>query len=157
MFHDVCGYNKHRCYEKCNAQIYIYKFTVTLCTLFICNNAKFVGWFITYCTIMVWIYRQYTVMTWSWVLLLDIIIIIKIKVFSGGTSNTPTPAYSNSYKVWHEKRYSGYELHISKHENNVLINMYPGFFFLPLGVASCCASIQLVLHDAVNRNKVSIR
>jgi hypothetical protein len=31
------------------------------------------------------------------------------------------------------------------------------FFFLPLGVASCCASIQLVLYDAVNRNKVSIR
>jgi hypothetical protein len=29
--------------------------------------------------------------------------------------------------------------------------------FLPLGVASCCASIQLVLYDAVNRNKVSIR
>jgi hypothetical protein len=26
----------------------------------------------------------------------------------------------------------------------------------PLGVASCCASIQLVLYDAVNRNKVSI-
>jgi hypothetical protein len=31
------------------------------------------------------------------------------------------------------------------------------FFFLPLGVASCCASIQLVPCDAVNRNKVSIR
>jgi hypothetical protein len=30
-------------------------------------------------------------------------------------------------------------------------------FFLPLGVTSCCASIQLVLYDAVNRNKVSIR
>jgi hypothetical protein len=30
-------------------------------------------------------------------------------------------------------------------------------FFLPLGVASCCASIQLVPYDAVNRNKVSIR
>jgi hypothetical protein len=29
--------------------------------------------------------------------------------------------------------------------------------FLPLGVASCCASIQLVLYDAVNRDKVSIR
>jgi hypothetical protein len=29
--------------------------------------------------------------------------------------------------------------------------------FLPLGVASCCASIQLVPYDAVNRNKVSIR
>jgi hypothetical protein len=29
--------------------------------------------------------------------------------------------------------------------------------FLPLGVASCCASIQLVSYDAVNRNKVSIR
>jgi hypothetical protein len=29
--------------------------------------------------------------------------------------------------------------------------------FLPLGVASCCASIQLVLYDAVSRNKVSIR
>jgi hypothetical protein len=28
---------------------------------------------------------------------------------------------------------------------------------LPLGVASCCASIQLVPYDAVNRNKVSIR
>jgi CD109 antigen len=26
-----------------------------------------------------------------------------------------------------------------------------------LGVASCCASIQLVLYDAVNRNKVPIR
>jgi hypothetical protein len=29
--------------------------------------------------------------------------------------------------------------------------------FLPLGVASCCASIQLVPCDAVNCNKVSIR
>jgi hypothetical protein len=29
--------------------------------------------------------------------------------------------------------------------------------FLPLGVASCCATIQLVPYDAVNRNKVSIR
>jgi hypothetical protein len=29
--------------------------------------------------------------------------------------------------------------------------------FLPLGVASCCASIQLVPYDSVNRNKVSIR
>jgi hypothetical protein len=29
--------------------------------------------------------------------------------------------------------------------------------FLPLGVASCCASIQLVPCDSVNRNKVSIR
>jgi hypothetical protein len=28
--------------------------------------------------------------------------------------------------------------------------------FLPLGVASCCATIQLVPYDAVNRNKVSI-
>jgi hypothetical protein len=28
--------------------------------------------------------------------------------------------------------------------------------FLPLGVASCCTSIQLVPYDAVNRNKVSI-
>jgi hypothetical protein len=28
--------------------------------------------------------------------------------------------------------------------------------FLPLGVASCCASIQLVPYDAVNRNKVSM-
>jgi hypothetical protein len=28
---------------------------------------------------------------------------------------------------------------------------------LPLGVASCCASIQLVPYDAVNSNKVSIR
>jgi hypothetical protein len=31
-----------------------------------------------------------------------------------------------------------------------------GIFFLPFGVASCCASIQLVPYDAVNRNKVSI-
>jgi hypothetical protein len=31
------------------------------------------------------------------------------------------------------------------------------FRLLPLGVASCCGSIQLVLYDAVNRNKVSIR
>jgi hypothetical protein len=30
-------------------------------------------------------------------------------------------------------------------------------WFLPLGVASCCASVQLVLYDAINRNKVSIR
>jgi hypothetical protein len=30
------------------------------------------------------------------------------------------------------------------------------FVFLSLGVASCCGSIQLVLYDAVNRNKVSI-
>jgi hypothetical protein len=29
--------------------------------------------------------------------------------------------------------------------------------FLPLGVASCCVSIQLVPYDTVNRNKVSIR
>jgi hypothetical protein len=29
--------------------------------------------------------------------------------------------------------------------------------FLPLGVASCCTSIQLVLYDAINRSKVSIR
>jgi hypothetical protein len=29
-------------------------------------------------------------------------------------------------------------------------------FFLPLGVASRCASIQLVPYGAVNRNKVSI-
>jgi hypothetical protein len=29
--------------------------------------------------------------------------------------------------------------------------------FLPLGVASCCASIQLVPYGAVNRNKVSVR
>jgi hypothetical protein len=29
--------------------------------------------------------------------------------------------------------------------------------FLPLGVASCCTSIQLVPYDDVNRNKVSIR
>jgi hypothetical protein len=29
--------------------------------------------------------------------------------------------------------------------------------FLPFGVASCCASIQLVPYDAVNRNKISIR
>jgi hypothetical protein len=29
--------------------------------------------------------------------------------------------------------------------------------FLPLSVASCCASIQLVPYDAVNRYKVSIR
>jgi hypothetical protein len=29
--------------------------------------------------------------------------------------------------------------------------------FLPLSVASCCVSIQLVPYDAVNRNKVSIR
>jgi hypothetical protein len=29
----------------------------------------------------------------------------------------------------------------------------PVAFFLPLGVASCCASIQLVLYDAVNHNK----
>jgi hypothetical protein len=28
--------------------------------------------------------------------------------------------------------------------------------FLSLGVASCCASIQLVPYDSVNRNKVSI-
>jgi hypothetical protein len=28
-------------------------------------------------------------------------------------------------------------------------------YFSPLGVASCCASIQLVPYDAVNRNKVS--
>jgi hypothetical protein len=31
------------------------------------------------------------------------------------------------------------------------------FFFLPLGVASCCASIQLDPYDAVDRNKISIR
>jgi hypothetical protein len=31
------------------------------------------------------------------------------------------------------------------------------FFFLTLSVASCCASIQLVPYDSVNRNKVSIR
>jgi hypothetical protein len=37
----------------------------------------------------------------------------------------------------------------------ILINI--SVFLLPLGVASCCASIQLVLYDAVNRNKVSIR
>jgi hypothetical protein len=30
-------------------------------------------------------------------------------------------------------------------------------WFLPLSVASCCPSIQLVLYDAVNRNKVSIQ
>jgi hypothetical protein len=29
-------------------------------------------------------------------------------------------------------------------------------WFLPLSVASCCIFIQLVLYDAVNRNKVSI-
>jgi hypothetical protein len=29
--------------------------------------------------------------------------------------------------------------------------------FLPLGVASCCASIQLVLYEAFDSNKVSIR
>jgi hypothetical protein len=34
--------------------------------------------------------------------------------------------------------------------------MYIFMPFLPLGVASCCASIQLVPYDAVNRNKVSI-
>jgi hypothetical protein len=28
--------------------------------------------------------------------------------------------------------------------------------FFALGVASCCASVQLVLYDAFNRNKVSI-
>jgi hypothetical protein len=27
--------------------------------------------------------------------------------------------------------------------------------FLPLGVAYCCASIQLVLYDAVNRTRIS--
>jgi hypothetical protein len=31
------------------------------------------------------------------------------------------------------------------------------FLFLPFDVVSCCASIQLVLYDAVNRNKISIR
>jgi hypothetical protein len=31
------------------------------------------------------------------------------------------------------------------------------YFFLPLGVASCCASIQLVPYDSVARNKISIR
>jgi hypothetical protein len=39
----------------------------------------------------------------------------------------------------------------------VLLVTYLNIFFLPLGVASCCASIQLVPYDAVNRNKVSIR
>jgi hypothetical protein len=40
-------------------------------------------------------------------------------------------------------------------ENREKTSGWP-FLFLPLGVASCCASIQLVLYDAVNRNKVSI-
>jgi hypothetical protein len=35
--------------------------------------------------------------------------------------------------------------------------VYLATSFLPLDVASCCASIQLVPYDAVNRNKVSIR
>jgi hypothetical protein len=38
-----------------------------------------------------------------------------------------------------------------------LAHKNPIYGFLPLGVASCCASIQLVPYDAVNRNKVSIR
>jgi hypothetical protein len=37
------------------------------------------------------------------------------------------------------------------------LNVAEQLLFLSLGVASCCASIQLDLYDAVNRNKVSIR
>jgi hypothetical protein len=44
-------------------------------------------------------------------------------------------------------------------ENSVLPNFKISLVleFLPLGVASCCASIQLVRYDAVNPNKVSIQ
>jgi hypothetical protein len=41
--------------------------------------------------------------------------------------------------------------------NLLLIEWLASNSFLALGVASCCASIQLVLYDAVNRNIVSIR
>jgi hypothetical protein len=35
-------------------------------------------------------------------------------------------------------------------------NFAVGGIILPLSVAFCCASIQLVLYEAVNHNKVSI-
>jgi hypothetical protein len=49
----------------------------------------------------------------------------------------------------YQKRYQS-SLYLLKH--SILI-----FFFLPLGVESCCASIQLVPYNAVDRNKVSRR
>jgi hypothetical protein len=39
----------------------------------------------------------------------------------------------------------------------MMLNCHWSGVFLPLSVASYCTSIQLVLYDAVNRNKVSIR
>jgi hypothetical protein len=44
-----------------------------------------------------------------------------------------------------------------REETNEWTDKAMPILFLPLGIASCCASIQLVPYVAVNRNKVSIR
>jgi hypothetical protein len=64
------------------------------------------------------------------------------------------PIFNSKYKYY---QHTGIIVRAEQERKSTQKEITVGRCFLPLGVASCCASIQLVPYDAVNRNKFSIR